>query len=77
MSKQPKPTTQAERQQAEDILKRMAEEMAVRVLEITIWPDTNSIDIEVPGLANYFYTSLDTAYIHYLHKQAGTEPPPF
>ena len=34
------------------------------------------IDVEIAD--NFYYnTSLDTAYIHYLHKQAGTTPPPF
>ena len=73
MSKQPKPTTQAERQQAEDILKRMAKELGKR-FDLTVFPFT--IDTEVGG-EFYYNTSLDTAYIRYLHKQAGTEPPPF
>jgi hypothetical protein len=74
MSKQAKPTTQAERQQAETTLKRMAEEMGVRLLEICVC--NGQIDVEMPG-NNYFNTSLDSAYLHYLHGKAGTTPPPF
>lgn len=78
---EPKPTTAAERNQAEQIIRRMMAEMEQDSLcigfegegdlfHLFLWGDSDD-EIIVDA------QTLDEAYIWARHKVAGTEAPPF